>query len=328
MRSLLSIVFLGIFFSPISAAQAQDCVESTNDHHTPSNGWRMVWSDEFDGTELDASKWSHEVDCWGGGNNERQCYVDWPENTHVADGCLVMTARLETVAGPAWPEHMRSNPDIDATEIKEQLFSSARIRTKGKAEWTYGRIEIRAKLPDGQGLWPAIWMLPTDEIYGAWAKSGEIDIVEAVNLGAECKKCKGKRENHIHGTIHYGAEWPNNRYKGNDTVLGVAESGEQKFHIFAVEWTEGRITWFLDGEAYGSISRRSWSPLIGGINGNKNAPFDQPFHLIMNVAVGGNWPESVNEGGVVFDAFPASMLVDWVRVYQCTDDETGKSCRS
>ena len=293
-----------------------------------TGAWQIVWSDEFDGADIDASKWSHEVDCWGGGNDERQCYTNWPENSSVKDGCLAIIARLEPSAGPAWPEHMRSNEDVDASEVKEQPFTSARLRTKGKAEWTYGRVEVRAKLPAGQGSWPAVWMLPTDEVYGSWALSGEIDIVESVNLGEPCRTCRGRKENQIHGTIHYGGKWPENKYFGHDAKLSVGEDGEQEFHVFAVEWTEGRIDWFLDGERYGRITNRKWSPLFGGANGNRNAPFDQRFHLIMNLAVGGNFPESQNEGGVTLDGFPREMLVDWVRVYQCPADDTGKACRS
>lgn len=328
MLQLTRPILIAAFALSAGFASAEGCSTGGADQHPTDAGWALVWADEFDGTGIDPEKWSHEVDCWGGGNKERQCYVDWPENSGVGDGCLTMTARIESVAGPAWPEDMRDNEGIDATEVKEQLFTSSRLRTKGKADWTYGRVEVRAKLPDGQGLWPAIWMLPTDEKYGAWARSGEIDIVEAVNLGAPCKSCKGKRENHIHGTIHYGDTWPQNKFKGNDAVLSKTEDGEQDFHVFAVEWSEGRIVWFLDGEEYGTISRRTWTPLIGGIGGNKNAPFDQPFHLILNVAVGGDWPESVNEGGVMFEAFPAEMKVDWIRIYQCADDPTGLACRS
>lgn len=291
---------------------------------TDAGPWQLVWSDEFDGTTIDPEKWSHQVDCWGGGNEERQCYVDWPENSSVDGGCLTVTARLDPTSGPAWPEHLRGKEGFDASETKDQLFTSARLHTKHKAEWTYGRIEVRARLPEGQGLWPAIWMLPTDETYGPWALSGEIDIVEAVNLGTPCETCPGGTEDRIHGTIHYGGEFPENNYIGNEAHLSGLAEGGQDFHVFAVEWTEGRIDWFLDGKPYGHVTRRRWGSLLG----NRNAPFDQDFHLLINLAVGGHWPESVNTGGVEFSAFPAELEVDWVRVYTCPDDETAKACRS
>lgn len=329
MSGFRSVLFVGaLLFS--GSALAQGCTQAEPQEATiqTREHWQLVWSDEFDGQAIDAEKWSHEIDCWGGGNDERQCYTDWPENSRVEDGCLVITARLDGAAGPAWPEQMRGQEGIDASEVKEQLFTSARIRTKNKAEWTYGRVEVRAKLPEGQGLWPAIWMLPTDEVYGQWALSGEIDIVEAVNLGEPCRSCRGGIENQIHGTIHYGGKWPENKYMGNDATLPNTDDGEQGFNVFAIEWTEDRIDWFLNGERYGRITSRRWSPLLGGRNGNKSAPFDQRFHLIMNLAVGGNFPESQNEGGVTLQGFPRDMLVDWVRVYQCPTDETGKACRS
>ncbi len=317
---LITISILSI--APVHACTGQD------EYHPKQDGWSLVWSDEFDGDTIDTAKWSHEIDCWGGGNDERQCYVDWPENSYVSDGCLTIAANLEPVTGPAWPEHIRAKGEVDPTETKDQLFTSARLRTKNKAEWTYGRVEVRAKLPAGQGLWPAIWMLPTEEIYGAWALSGEIDIVEAVNLSTPCKSCRGGQENRVHGTIHYGGEWPQNKYKGNPARLTNNEDGSQKFHVFAVEWSEGRIRWFLDGKPYGTINSRGWSPLIGGLDGKREAPFDQPFHLILNLAVGGTWPEAENEKGVALDIFPAEMQVDWIRVYECAGDLTAKACRS
>lgn len=291
--------------------------------------WRLAWSEEFGGDKIDAQTWSHEIDCWGGGNSERQCYTNFPENSRVEGGCLIITARLETVAGPAWPAHLRGREGHDAKEVKEQPFSSARLTTKNKADWKYGRFEVRARLPEGQGVWPAIWMLPTEEIYGPWALSGEIDIIEAVNLGTRCKTCKGGIENEIHGTIHYGGKWPQNKFIGKETQLPAVPPGGQEFHVFAVEWTEGRIDWFLDGRRYHSVTSSAWSPLIGGLAGKKEAPFDQRFHLLINLAVGGDWPERENEGGVLFKAFPAELLVDWVRVYDCpADPASSKACRS
>lgn len=311
-------------------ATATAC-ETTPAPEQLEGGWNLVWSDEFNGDAIDMTKWSHEMDCWGGGNNELQCYVPWEENSFVKDGCLSMVAKFEGVdalEGPAWPASMREkeNPDIDPAETKKQSFSSSRLRTKGKAEWKYGRIEARARVPLGQGLWSAIWMLPTDEIYGPWALSGEIDIMEAVNIGAKCRECRGKKENRVLGTIHYGGEWPQNTYKGKNTRLPKPdENGDYGFNTYAVEWTEGQIEWFLNGKSYGKFSNRAWSPMISS---NRNAPFDQQFHLIMNLAIGGDLAGQKNETGVDLNGWPKTMQVDWVRVYQCDGDETGKACRS
>lgn len=308
-----------------SFSVAQAC-ETTPAPETLDGGWSLVWSDEFNGDAIDPEKWSHEVDCWGGGNDERQCYVPWPENSFVKDGCLSIVARLEGAAGPAWPESMRDNEGIDPDETKEQPFTSARLRTKNKAEWTYGRIEARAKVPTGQGLWSAIWMLPTDEVYGDWALSGEIDIMEAVNIGTECRGCPKRKENTVFGTIHYGGVWPNNSYESKKGKLPKSEDPSHGFNVYAVEWSEGRIEWFLNGKSYGKVSSRTWSPLFGGRGGNRNAPFDQAFHLILNLAVGGNLAENKNEGGVTLLDFPKALEIDWVRVYQCSEDETAKAC--
>ena len=123
------------------------------------DGWRLVWSDEFDGAAVDRGKWDFDVDCWGGGNNERQCYTDKRSNAAVEGGKLVITARKESMTGPAFPLSQRSDPEKAKAQATKG-FTSARLVTRGKAAWTYGKIEVRAKLPQGQGTWPAIWMLP------------------------------------------------------------------------------------------------------------------------------------------------------------------------
>ena len=152
------------------------------------------------------------------------------------------------------------------------------------------------RLPGGQGLWPAFWLLPQDSPYGGWAASGEIDIMEAVNLG-------GSGGNEIHGTIHYGGEWPDNQWSGSDYV--VSSSAQDEFHTYAVEWDSGEIRWYVDDVLY--AMQNNWSSTGGAFP----APFDEPFYIIFNVAVGGNWPGSPNASTV----FPVTMEVDWVRVY-------------
>lgn len=310
--TLLSVL---IFAQPF--ASAQDGQEAS----LPSIGddWTLVWADEFSGTEIDQEKWSHEVDCWGGGNEERQCYTPLPTNSFVADGVLSIVARYEGAEGPALPAHLRANaPGSERDATKIQPFTSARLITKGKADWTYGRFEARAKMPEGQGLWPAIWMLPTEETYGAWAASGEIDIVEAVNMGAPCDECESGIEDRILGTIHYGGEWPHNKYKGKETTLPPSEDG---FYTYAVEWEAGKIKWFVDGVEYYELTSKDWRKRQLFSSLPDTAPFDQPFYMILNFAVGGHLAEARNAGGVSVKGFPKTMQVDWIRVYQKRSDE-------
>ncbi len=277
------------------------------------DGWTLVWSDEFDGTSIDRSKWSLDADCWGGGNEEHQCYTKGARNVAVQDGKLVIIARHERVTGPALPAHLRKTaPNPDAEAVRE--FSSARLTTKGKAAWRYGRIEVSARLPQGQGTWPAIWMLPEKELYGAWAASGEIDILEAVNLGVPCKTCPGGRENTILGTLHFGGKWPTNKHKGEEVPYPpVLDEG---FHVYAVEWFPDRIVWRVDGQVFAERKASEWSTTATDKPG---APFDQPFHLILNLAIGGKLPEGRGVGGVRLDGYPKQMQVDWVRVWQRAD---------
>ena len=306
--ALLAALLSACAAEPINAAEP----EPVSIFHK-ENGWNLVWSDEFHGAEIDTSKWTHEIDCWGGGNEERQCYTDEPDNSFVENGFLYINALIDPTTGYALTEKLRVTEE-DKVATTRKPFSSARLNTNGKADWTYGRFEVRAKMPTGQGMWPAIWMLPTEEHYGGWAASGEIDIVEAVNQGTKCKKCEDGVENRIYGTIHYGREWPHNKYKGEETVLMSTPDG---FHVYAVEWEDGEIRWFVDGQHYSTLTSKDWKTksLFGGKK-NNSAPFDRPFHIIMNVAVGGHLAEDKNEGGVDLKNFPKSMIVDWVRVYQ------------
>jgi beta-glucanase (GH16 family) len=277
------------------------------------DGWTMVWFDEFDGKKIDKSRWGFDADCWGGGNEEHQCYTKSPRNAGIEDGKLVITARNERVTGPALPAHLRrmsSTPEAEAT----RAFSSARLTTRGKASWRYGKIEVRARLPQGQGTWPAIWMLPEKERYGAWAASGEIDILEAVNLGVPCANCPGGLENTILGTLHFGDKWPKNKSKGEEVPFPGALDGG--FHTYAIEWFPDRIAWQVDGRTYAERTVSEWSTTGSAAPG---APFDQPFHLILNLAIGGKLAESRGVGGVRLDGYPKRMEVDWVRVWQKPD---------
>jgi beta-glucanase (GH16 family) len=262
------------------------------------NGWRQVWADDFDGTAIDSSKWQHEVDCWGGGNGEDQCYVADAKNSFVREGFLHIVALSDRPSGR-----------VSATDpaIVTKNHSSARLRTLGRGDWKYGRVEARAKLPFGQGLWPAIWMLPTDRVYGGWAASGEIDIMEAVNLR--------EGANDVHGTLHYGGPWPANVHTG--TSYEPSSNAWEQFHLYAVEWEEGVVRWFVDDKHY--ATQNDWY----SSNAAYPAPFNERFHLILNVAVGGAWPGPPNSS----TTFPQEMVVDYVRVYECASDPaTGHGC--
>ncbi len=298
----------------------------------PVSDWQLVWSDEFDGSGIDSSKWTREVNCAGGGNNEKQCYTDSPENAFVADG------KLHIVALPA-------------AEGSPQPYTSARLNTKYQGDFKYGRFEVRAKLPSGQGAWPAFWMLPTDEVYGGWPKSGEIDIMEAVNL--KTVNAEGVVEANVYGTLHYGRDWPNNENSGKAYLLPDNINPADDFHTYAIEWQEGEIRWYIDGYLYQTqmaskvrfnsrdeaigLSHRGWfaeyyNIATGALETQWNAaPFDQRFHLLLNLAVGGNWPENVNNLGIDAEAFAngQTYAIDYVRVYQCGQDlDSGKGCET
>lgn len=272
-------------------------------------GWQLVWSDEFTGPAIDPAKWSFDVDCWGGGNNERQCYTDKPRNARIVQGKLVITARNERVTGPALPASQRANP-AEPGALVTRDYSSARLSTRGKAAWRYGRIEVRANLPQGQGTWPAIWMLPEKDTYGTWAASGEIDILEAVNLGVPCAPCAGGKEDTILGTLHFGKPWPGNTHKGTEVHKPAVLKG---FHTYAIEWQGDQIVWQIDGQTYAVRQRNEWWTSGSATPG---APFDQPFHLILNLAFGGGLAESRGLKGIANTNFPKRFLIDWVRVWQ------------
>jgi beta-glucanase (GH16 family) len=281
-------------------------------------GWQLVWQDEFSGSSIDRTKWSLEQNCWGGGNDELQCYTTNPGNAFVADGLLHIVARRETHSGPASHE---DSTDYLTQPAKTLPYTSARLRSKNKGDWRYGRFEIRAKLPRGQGTWPAIWMLPTDQVYGAWPLSGEIDIMEAVNLGTisdEPSALADEPERRVYGTLHYGRLAPNNAYSGHSYKLPDGKSPADDFYTYSIEWEAGEIRWYVDDVLYATQRSSGWftdaKQIMPDIS--PNAPFDQRFHLLLNLAVGGNWAGNVNAKGVNEAMFPQAMLVDYVRVYQ------------
>ncbi len=324
---------LGVSATALLAGCGGGSETSTNpeiiDPSQPVSDWQLVWSDEFDGDAIDTSKWNHEVNCDGGGNQEQQCYTDSPDNSYLKDGKLNIVA-------------------LHAEEDAEKPYTSARLTTQYKGDFKYGRIEMSAKLPSGQGSWPAFWMMPTDSEYGVWPRSGEIDIMEAVNLKAARED--GSQESHVHGTLHYAKD---GTYSGKEYMLANASNPADDFHTYAIEWQEGEVRWYVDGYLYATqrkselayngdghaykLNHKGWyteyyDQFTGELNTHwDNAPFDQDFFLILNYAVGGDWPINVNEGGINGEAFGTDnkFEVDYVRVYQCASNpETGKGCET
>jgi beta-glucanase (GH16 family) len=255
--------------------------------------WTMTWHDEFDGATVDPTKWSFETGTnepggpayWG--NNEKEYYTSRPENVAVTNSILHIKALKEAYGG--------------------MQYTSARMKTKGLFSQTYGRFEWRAALPLGQGLWPAMWMMPQNNTYGGWAASGEIDVVEA----------KGQINNMVQGTIFYGGAWPNQQSSTKTYGLPAGQT-ISTFHDYALEWSPTSIKWFVDDYCYST--KTSW--YSGSSSTNLNAPypapFDQPLYIIMNLAVGGNYSGDPNTS----TPFPAEMQVDYVRAYELPEPAT------
>lgn len=291
------------------------------DHLPDDRGWELVWADEFDGDALDPERWAAEESCWGGGNEEHQCYTARPGNVQVVNGQLRLIAQRERFTGPDRP------PEHGESGTRTRDYTSGKVRTRDIADWRYGRFSARMKLPGGQGIWPAFWMMPADDVYGAWPLSGEIDILEAINLGASCDDCPGGRETRIHGALHFGASPPANEHHVRASELPGGADPRDGFHVYALEWGEGRLQWFVDGELYLRIDAEDWFTDAPEGEGRPAAPFDRAFHLMVNLAVGGRWPEGENAGGLDPGALPAELLVDWIRVHQCAPDrQSGRAC--
>jgi len=257
----------------------------------------LVWSEEFDGPEIDPEVWFFETGDGsqygfgqvpgkppGWGNNELQYYL--PDNAMIVNGVLEITARRESVG------------DFN--------YTSARINTRDRFAFQYGRIEASIKFPSGQGLWSAFWMLSQDSEYLCdgqpceWAATGEIDIVEAINLD-------GAGGNEVFNTIHYGGEETKFQQTSTGTTYTPGEDVTENFHTYALEWDENEFRWYFNGQLI--AMENSWFTTAD--NQPYPAPFNQPFHILLNLAVGGDFPGSPN--GTT--PFPATMEVDWVRVY-------------
>ena len=271
LRHLTCVALLGLLGGRVVCA-----AESMPDRTGPA-GWELVWHDEFDQAGApDPSKWGYDVGGKGWGNRELQFYTDdRRENARVEDGHLVIEARREK-----W-----ENCD----------YTSARLVTKGRQDWTSGRFEIRARLPAGRGTWPAIWMLPTvwDLGNGLWPDNGEIDIMEHV----------GHDPGVVHASTHSRQhQWRNGTQR---TATVPVPDAATAFHTYALEWEADEIRMFIDDLHYFTSRREGgdWT----------SWPFFRPFYLLLNVAIGGDWGAVK---GIDNDALPQRMVVDYVRVYQ------------
>jgi len=248
-------------------------------------GWQLAWSDEFDGNSLNLANWTFDIGNGSGGwgNNELEYYTSRPENVSVTNGVLHIVARQENFGG--------------------QNYTSAKLKTLGLFSKKYGRFEFMAKLPTGQGYWPALWMMPKDAVYGGWAASGEIDVMEN----------RGSNPTNVLGTIHYGGMYPNNTHSSGPSFNFPAGDSVTNFHVYALEWTNNAIRWYVDNQLY--ETQTSWwsssNPTNTSIRNPYPAPFDQAFYLIMNLAVGGNFGGNPNGTAT----FPGEMQVDYVRVF-------------
>ena len=246
--------------------------------HSPSDppeGMTLAWADEFDGATIDAANWTHELGGGGWGNNELQSYTDDAQNSFVAEGNLIIAA-LEDGAG----------------------YTSARMVTRDKQEFAFGRIDIRAVLPKGQGLWPALWMLGANHSEVGWPECGEIDIMELL----------GHSPNLVHGTAHWGAisggGHPN---VGSTKYSDFPTTYHDEYHVFSLEWSPDTMRWLMNDEPYHLLTTNG-----NVVQSGFDTPFNDPFFFIFNVAVGGNWPGSPDDCTL----FPQFMAVDYVRVYQ------------
>lgn len=230
----------------------------------------LVWQDEFEGGALDQTKWTYEQGGGGWGNNELQAYTTSPDNVYLSGGSLFIQARRQ--------------------QSGTNAYTSGRLITKGKRSFRYGRIDVRAKVPKGKGIWPAIWLLGADIDQVNWPACGEIDIMEL----------RGSRPREFLSTMHFGTSTADHRYKGITKVLAADLSDD--FHVFTVVRSKDLLRFFYDGELYYSFTPSDASPF----------PFNNPFFMILNVAVGGHFDGNPDAS----TTFPQQMQVDYVRHYE------------
>lgn len=238
-------------------------------------GYTLVWSDEFSGNSLDLNVWNQETGNGSGGwgNNELESYTNSPKNTFLSNGNLIIEARKENSGN--------------------FNYTSGRMTTQTKKVFKFGRIDIRAKLPVGKGLWPALWMLGTNINTAGWPACGEIDIMELI----------GKSPSTVYGTLHWSNADGSHNSKGANLALTTGDYSQQ-FHVFSIVWKQNDIQWYIDDQKYLEVTSADF--------GNASYPFNADQFFIFNVAVGGNWPGSPDPA----TEFPQRMFVDYVRVFQ------------
>lgn len=245
------------------------------------DGYELLWHDEFSGSSLDENIWNYEPHEPGWTNHELQEYTTSTDNVFVRDGNLVIKA-IKTDTG----------------------YTSGKVTSQNKQDFTYGKVVARAKVPEGKGLWPAIWMMPQDEsYYGQWPKCGEIDIMEVL----------GNQVDTAYGTIHYGE--PHGEQQG--TYVLDEGTFASDFHEYSVEWEPGEMRFYIDGNLYHTVN--DWFTAVDDVEKPYPAPFDQPFFVQMNLAVGGDWPGDPDDST---DFDKAEFEIDYVRVYQKPEYDT------
>jgi len=244
-----------------------------------SQNWQLVWSDEFDSTSVNLDNWSYETGGSGWGNNELEYYTDRNANSYIEDGKLIIKAQQESFGG--------------------RSYTSARLKTQDKRFWQYGKIEARIKLPYGQGMWPAFWMLGENIPFAGWPACGEIDIMEMIGGQG--------RENTVYGTGHWDNSGQHAQY-GNHYSLSSGTFADS-FHVFRIEWDQNSIKWYVDNSLYTTLN----------ITPSGLSEFHQDFFIVLNLAVGGNWPGNPNSS----TTFPQYLEVDYIRVYQLVQTGIG-----
>jgi beta-glucanase (GH16 family) len=248
----------------------------------PTSGYTLAWSDEFssaNGSAPDATKWTYDLGGGGWGNQELESYTARTQNVQIQNGNLVITALQENYTG---------------SDGIARNYTSARLKTQNLFTQAYGRFEARIKIPKGQGIWPAFWMLGNDISQNGWPKCGEIDIMENI----------GREPGIVHGSLHGPSSVAHTSDSTSTVSLPPGKSYSDDFHTYAVEWEPGTVRFYVDSDNYATFTQAQWP-------GGGQWVFDHPFYMIMNVAVGGVWPGSPDAS----TQFPQQMLVDYVRVY-------------
>lgn len=269
----------GFIFLATIVLLSNSCTSPRSTNIAPAgyDGYVLKWSNEFDGSALREDEWTYAngdgcPDLCGWGNNELQYYTNSRENLFFKDGKLVIRAKKESYSG--------------------KDYTSARIKTQGKKTFRFGRVDIRAVMPVGKGIWPAFWLMPEKNVYGTWPTSGELDMMEY--LGHEPAK--------VHGTVHFGPG-PGSTQITRNTSLSSGTLND-KFHVYSIIWEEDKIQWLLDDVVYSTVTKADL--------GSNTYPFNEDFYLIVNLAVGGNWPGNPDST----TKFPQELIVDYIRVFQ------------